>query len=128
MLWFLPREVRIGMDIQLTRDGDIELTKDGDIRLTDSVAQKIRIRILWFAGEWQWDIDEGLPWREDVFTKNPDTDAFEAACREKIFEVDEVTDVNDVLLSYDSKTRKAVLKFTALTDEETIREEVALDV
>lgn len=68
-----------------------------------------------------------MPYRDELFIKNPDTDSFEMAVREKIFEIDEVTEVKDVSVTYDRHTRVGKIEFTALTDTETIREEVEID-
>lgn len=114
-------------DILLDANGDLHITPEGDIMLGNSVAQKIRIRILWFAGEWRWNTVEGLPYKDDLLIKNPDTDMFESLIREKIFEVDEVTEVKDVEITYNRQTRKAVIRFTAKTDFQTIKEEVELN-
>lgn len=114
------------MDILLDSTGDMLITEKGDIQLENSVAQKIRIKLLWFEGEWRWDEDEGLPYFEKLFIKNPDTDYFESAIREKIFEIDEITAVQDVSVVYDAKTRKAKISLTACTDYETIQEEVII--
>ena len=115
------------MDILLDNSGDMIVTKLGDILLEDSVAQKINIRLRWMAAEWRWDEEEGLPYFGDLFIKNPDTDAFESRIREKIFEVEEVTEVKDVQVIVNPKTRGATIHYTALTDYETIREEVRID-
>ncbi len=61
-----------------------------------------------------------------MLIKNPDIDAFEMAVREKIFEIEEITDVRDVSITFDNKTRKGKIYFEALTDFETIREEVQI--
>lgn len=114
------------MDILLDNNGDLLITKSGDIILENSVAQKIRIRLLWFEGEWRWNIDEGMPYMTSLLVKNPDTDYFESIVREKIFEVDEIVDVKDVRIVYDTKTRNAVIHYVALTDYETIKEEVKI--
>ncbi len=114
------------MDILLDANGDLDISGRGDISLGDSIAQKIRIRLLWFEGEWRWDMDEGLPYFGGLFVKNPDIDEFESLVREKIFEVDEVTEVREVLISYDRRERTARVRYTALTDYETIKEEVVL--
>lgn len=115
------------MDILLSADGDLYLTEKGDISLAESVAQKIRIRLGWWLGEWRWDEGEGLPYRDDLFIKNPDTDGFEMAAREKIFEIDGVTAVRNVSVEYDRKTRAGKIVFEALTDTGTIRGEVGID-
>lgn len=111
-------------DILLDKSGDLFISKDGDIAIGQSVAQKIRIKVLWFAAEWKWDDEEGLPYIEQLFVKNPDTDGFESAIREKIFEVEEVTNVGEISVEADAKTRKATIRFTAYTDNKTIKEEV----
>lgn len=114
------------MDILLDSNGDLFLSPKGDIVLGDSVAQKIRIKLLWLEGEWKWDREKGMPYMESLLVKNPDTDFFEGVIRSKIFEVDEITEVKEVSVTYDNKSRKAVIRYTALTDYETIKEEVAI--
>lgn len=114
------------MDIMLDSSGDLLVTKAGDILLENSAAQKIRIKLLWFEGEWRWNTDEGMPYMAGLLVKNPDTDYFESIVREKIFEVDEVVDVRDVRIVYDAKTREASIHYAALTDYETIKEEVRI--
>ncbi len=114
------------MDILLDKTGDIKLSPDGDILLTNSVTQSIMIRLKWLEGEWRWRREEGLPYFNNLLIKNPDTDYFESEVREKIFEVEEVTDVKDVSIVFDSRTRQATIQFTAVTDFETIKEEVTI--
>lgn len=114
------------MDILLDKAGDLLLSKTGDIVLNDSVAQKIRIRLLWFEGEWKWDRNEGMPYFDQLFVKNPDLDYFESVVRSRIFEVEEVTDVKNVEVSFDRKARNAVIRFVAQTDQETIKDEVVI--
>ena len=115
------------MDILLDPSGDLFVGKNGDIALGESVAQKIKIRLKWFAAEWRWKRDEGLPYVESLLIKNPDTDYFEGVVREKIFEVDEVVDVGEVSVTFDAATRKAKIRYIASTDYETIREEVDIN-
>lgn len=124
--YFAGKQKEVLMDIMLDSGGDLLVTKVGDIVLENSTVQKIRIRLLWFEGEWRWNVDEGLPYMENLLVKNPDTDYFESIVREKIFEVDEVVDVKDVHITYDNKTRDAVIRYVALTDHETIKEEVRI--
>lgn len=114
------------VDILLDPVGDLYISPTGDIRLEDSVAQKIRIRLLWFEGEWRWDTEEGMPYFDRLLIKNPDTDYFESLVRQRIFEVTEVTEVKEVSVAYDRRLREAVIRYTALTDLETIREEVRI--
>ena len=112
--------------ILLDNTGDLLVSKKGNIVLEDSVAQKIRIRLLWFEKEWRWNREEGLPYMDGLLVKNPDTDYFENLVRRKIFEVPEVTEVREVSITYDSRDRNAVLRYVALTDLEIIKEEVRI--
>lgn len=115
------------MDIALKRDGDMYVSPKGDIVLNDSVAQKIRIRLLWFLSEWRWDPEEGVPYFEDVFVKNPDLDRIESIIREKIFEITEVTEVGEVSVTLDNEKRRVTVNYEAKTDKEILREEVVFD-
>lgn len=112
------------MDILLDAKGDLCISPKGDIILKESVAQKINIRLRWLADEWRWNKDEGLPYFEHLLIKNPDIDYFESLIRAKIFEVDEITEVRNVSITFDNKTRSGLIKYVALTDYETIKEEV----
>lgn len=114
------------MDIMLKDDGDLYVSQTGDILLADSVAQKVKIRLKWFEGEWRWNQEEGLPYMDSLLIKNPDMDYFESIIMEKIYEVDEVTEVSSVSISFDNKTRQAEILFAAKTDEETIKGEVRI--
>lgn len=114
------------MDIMLDKDGDLYITEKGDILLENSVAQQIRIKVLWFANEWRWMPEEGLPYLENVFIKKPNLAAFENELRRAIFDVPEVVSVKDIDISYDKETRLAIISYVAKTDLETIREEVEI--
>lgn len=114
------------MDILLDPKGDLVISEKGDIIIANSVAQRIKIKLLWFAGEWKWNKDEGIPYIESLFVKNPDIDMLESLIRQKIFEVEEVTEVKEVAINFNKQTRNAVIKFIAITDYETIKEEVSL--
>ena len=111
-------------DIMLDSSGDLMITKDGDIVIKQSVSQRIKIKVRWLAGEWRWNEDEGLPYLTDLFVKNPDTDRFEMLIREAIFDVEGVTAVDDVRVTYDRSTRKGSIRYTAYAGAEIIKEEV----
>ena len=115
------------MDIMLDKKGDLDISPEGDIILGDSVAQKILIRLRWFEGEWRWDRERGLPYLDSLLVKNPDTDSFESAVREQIFQVEEVTGIKEVSAALDGRTRRANIRFIAVTDLETIKREVEMD-
>ena len=41
------------VDLKLDSNGDLELSAAGDVIPTDSIAQAVRIRLLWFFEEWR---------------------------------------------------------------------------
>jgi len=53
--------------------GDLELTDTGDevVRtdLGEEVAQRLRVRLLFFQGEWFLNLEEGLPYYQSIFVK-----------------------------------------------------------
>ena len=112
------------MDILLDKSGDLQISSQGDIAIGKSVAQKIRIKLSWFENEWRWNKEEGMAYMDTVFVKNPDKDAIENMVRAAIFEVEEIVEVTYVEVSINHKERKAVIRFSARTDLETITEEV----
>lgn len=113
------------MDILLGEKGDLYF-KDADIVLANSVRQKINIRLKWFFQEWRWDDEAGIEYFEYLFVKNPDMEQVQEMIEDAIFDVDEVTDVNYVDIAVDALTRRAVITYEAVTDEETIKEEATI--
>lgn len=112
------------LDFKLTKSGDLELTDTGDILPTDSVCQAVRIRLLWFFDEWRLGPEFGLPYFENILVKNPNESKIRHLIREAVMSVDEVTDVQEVEMSIDSRTRAASITVVFSTDEDTFREEV----
>ena len=114
------------LDILLTPDGDLNITDHGDIMLTESVRQAIHIRILWFFREWRFAPEKGVPYFEDVLIKNPNIARIRRIIRREVMGVREVRDVRDMRIDVDAQSRRAVISFVAVTDEETYREEVEI--
>ena len=112
------------LDILLTPDGDLNITSHGDIQLTESVRQAIRIRLLWFFREWRFRPTFGVPYFEDILIKNPNVNRIRAIVRREVLSVREVRDLRDLRIDINAQSRRAVISFTAVTDEETYREEV----
>lgn len=113
------------VDILLDKNGDLYF-EGADIILANSVRQKINIRLRWFFQEWRWDDEAGIPYFEYLFIKNPDLDQVKEIIEEQIFNVDEVTEVNNVSIEIDSKNRGATITYEVATDEKSFREEVVI--
>jgi len=81
---------------------------DGDLLLIDQrdrVAQQIKIRLLFFRGEWFLDTEEGVPYFQEIFKKPGDQLIVEARIKEAILEVPGVTGIKSLELDYDEQRR-----------------------
>lgn len=112
------------LDFKLTESGDLELTAGGDILTTNSICQAVRLRLLWFFGEWRLGPQFGFPHFENTFVKNPSETKLRHLIRNTVMEVEGVTDVEEITFSIDKRTRDATIIVLFATDEETYREEV----
>ncbi len=115
-------------DILLDRSGDILVSDTADITPKYSVRQDVKIRLQWFFEEWRFAPDYGLPYFDEVFVKNPNTDRIAQLIREEAAKVTDVTEVRDVRVNYDKATRSAAISFTIITDYATFCEEVKINV
>ena len=113
-------------DILLQPDGDLLVSDNGDIVITDSVRQAIRIRLRWFFDEWRLGPTFGIPYYEEVFIKKPNENRIRQLVRDEIMSVEEVNDVKDITIKIDNGGRTASILYTAVTAEETFREEMMI--
>lgn len=78
------------MDILLDLDTHDLVFVNGAVAITpeqrDSVAQKLKIKLLTFLGEWFLNTDDGIPYRERIFGKVKSKALVDAIFQEKILE------------------------------------------
>lgn len=113
-----PPVARVFTDIALDEDGDLDVST-GDLRLLsdlDAVVQDVTIRLQFFRGEWFLDLDEGVPYYQEILVKNPRLTAISALFSEAILTTPMVTEVNDLALTYDTATRSLVVSCSLVID------------
>jgi hypothetical protein len=115
-------------DILLDNSGDIAISDTADISIKHSIRQDVKIRLQWFLEEWRFNPEVGIPYFEEVFIKNPNTDLIAHIFRGEAIKADCVKEVTNVLVEVDGKSRKVTVKFTIITDYGSFRDEVSINV
>lgn len=108
--------------------GDLALS-GGDLVLVsgvEAIAQDLRFRLRFFAGEWFADIDQGLPYFDQVLVKNPNVDQVRGIFRDCILGTDGVKNLLDLSLAFDSALRTLTLTFKVDTDLGELEAEVTV--
>lgn len=113
----------MAVDLYIDPNSHDLVVEDGTLRLTDGVeedaAQRMKIRLLVFQGEWILDLREGVPYYQDILTKTT-APAVDAIFKAKILEEPLVVRITQFESSINPATRGYTLDFTAeLTTGET---------
>ena len=98
-------------DLKLNNSGDLEISDTGDVMLTQSVRQAVEIRLRWLFGEWRFAPEAGVPYFDRIMVKKPDIEGIEQILRTEIMAVDGMTDVKNLQVVIDAKSRVATITF-----------------
>lgn len=115
-------------DLKLDRTGDLEISDTGDVMLTKSVRQAVEIRLRWLFGEWRFAPEAGVPYFDRIMVKKPDIEGIKRILRTEIMAVDGMTDVKNLQVVIDAKSRGATITFDGTADGENFSEEVLINV
>ena len=94
-----------------------------DLALTDgldAIAQRLRIRLRFFLGEWFLNIEAGLPFYQEILAKGTTRSRVEALLKSEILGTPGVTGLESFALSYDGFSRTATVTFSAKTTAGTL--------
>ena len=114
------------IDLKLDSQHDL-LFKDGKLVLVGGanlVAQRIKITLLTFLGEWFMDTTIGVPYLEQVLIKPADKTKLENIFRKKILSVDGVKKILSIDTLINRAERTLQVEFTVETDEAVVRDVV----
>lgn len=106
------------IDIELDNEGDI-LIERGDLQLTkgtQAIAQRLKIRLQFFRGEWFLDDKPGVPWFQSILKKQVSPLSVATIFREEILATPGVSDVQVTLARFDTAARLYSLSFSAVAD------------
>lgn len=116
-------------DLKLSSTHDL-LLKDGKLLLTEGAsqrAQQIKIALLTFLGEWEFDTSIGIPYLEQILVKTPNKFRVEAILRKKILAVQGVRRITSFGLDMDRTNRSLSVHFSADTDDGKVDDKVMID-
>jgi hypothetical protein len=99
-------------DLKMTSDGDLDCSELG-LQLVDGamrVSQQIRTRLRTFYGEWEFDLDRGVPWLQRILAiKGVNLNDVDAVLRAQILDVADVLDIITFSISLNTVTRTATI-------------------
>jgi hypothetical protein len=104
-------------------DGQIVLVSNGE-----AIAQDIKVRLLFFKGEWALDTRLGVPYYEEVLGQKPNLGVVKNLFRKVILQTPGVKSINNLDVTFDSSIRTLIVSFFAETIEGEIefREELII--
>jgi len=106
------------MDLKLDGSHDLEII-DRDLQLVDKldeVAQRLKIQLQFFLGEWFLDTSQGIPYHEEIFVKGANRNRVASLLKEAILKTPCVEEILAFNLEFESETRALKLKFKVSTE------------
>lgn len=81
----------------------------------DAIAQHVKVRLLFFKGEWELNLDEGVPYWTDILVVGPDLRAIESLLRQVVLSTPGITSITSFSIDHDRSARTLALVFEAVT-------------
>ena len=103
----MKRDIALHPD---THDIYIDGIDLGLVADSEALRQNLKVRLLFFTGDWFLDTLAGLPYMESILVKNPNIPSIESVIKAKILETEDVTALTafDLVL----EQRHASISFT----------------
>lgn len=106
----------MSIDLALDKDTHDLLIQKNDLKVvdgTDQLEQRLKIKLLFFKGEWFLDTVEGLPFYEEILVKNPNFPNIDNLIKAAILEDPEVEEILEYRSNYDKTKRSYSITFKA---------------
>lgn len=98
---------------------DIVIGDNFDMSFVEGVeyyAQKLKVRLWFFLGEWFLDTSEGTPFFQSILIKNPDIELINTLIKARILESPGVIELKSFDSEYDNSLRKFSVTFQVQTE------------
>lgn len=86
----------------------------------ESVAQRVKTRLLLLKEEWFLDTDAGVPYLQEIMVKPANLPLAEAVIKRTILETDGVTEIRSFSLQLNRNTRRLDVQATVVTEFENL--------
>lgn len=90
------------------------------VRGPDAVIQRVRQRFMFHLGEWFLDQRLGVPYRDEIFVKNPDVGLVTSIFRRVLVATPGISRVVSMVASLDTATRLLSCSFQALLEDPSV--------
>lgn len=107
-------------DLKIDQATNRLVMESGDLVLTqgqDTIQQHLISRLRSFRQEWFLNLDEGVPYFQEVLKKNPNPKIIDAIFKDVIVNTDGVIELTEFDLKFDTEARKLLVAFTCETLE-----------
>jgi len=105
----------IGRALNKCNDLFLENGRIGTIQAGDQVVQHVRTRLLTYLGEWFLDINAGLPYFQNIFTKPVNLTLTESVIKNEILQTPDVNKLVSFEFTFDRTKRILEIEFEAET-------------
>lgn len=106
-------------DLLLNSNHSDLVIQNYDLQIVDGseqIKQNLAIRLRFFLGEWYLNIDEGIPYYQDILIKSPNRTRVESIFKETIINTLGVSQILSFESDFNAIQRKYSVKFQAETD------------
>jgi len=101
-------------DLKVT-NFDLKILSDDD-----ELIQRLKIKFLFFFGEWFLDTTKGIKYFEEIMKKNPNINTVDNIFKRTILEEPEVKLLTEYKTVFDSELRAYSVVFTAVKNDNTV--------
>ena len=106
----------IGRALDSNNDLIIQAGRLATVADGEEVVQHVRSRLLFYLGEWFLDIDAGVPYFQEIFTKPANLANIESIFKSKILRTPGVQRLTEFSMTYEGgSTRELTVAFSAET-------------
>lgn len=105
-------------DLKLDLEESDLAIENGDLVLTegaDATRQRVQQSLRSIKGEWFLDLEDGVPYFQDVLVKNPNASTVDAVLRDAILSTDGVVELTEFKLDFDVAKRELFLEFECVS-------------